>query len=502
MLGITLTPTKQLGRDEVASNAKLNLLARPTAALTGTLDTSQITDKAVTPAKADAGAWFWCTDSGTANSHTVSTGKSLAALTNGLIIAYKVNAGPNTGANGTPDVNVDSLGAKLIYHPGGTIVRAGTFRAGQVVELRYYSTGDYFVLLSQDGNSLSRYAVSTGSANTYVLTHGGTGTYRYPTLAAVVGGLEISFKASFDNTGAVQINVDGLGAVDLVKGAGTALDAGDILTDQIVKCVYDAAVPCWKMTSPIAGAVVLPPAAIIGATRNLVVNNTPGLTNTSLTITADEAIVKTTGNVPKFLASVNVTAAITTSGAGGLDTGAEANSTWYFFWLIYNPSTATTSTLLSTSSTAPTMPSGYTYKALLGAVYNNSGGNFDTLHQQDRTVFLNDTNVFTATAGVTSYTSQALTAIVPSIAKTVSGTMGASTTAGSGTTDWGISIAGDSNGLGARIFAGTPSTTTGLDSFVWGAPYDNIPLKTAQNVFWKTPATTALYRLNVSRYTI
>ena len=39
--------------------------------------------------------------------------------------------------------------------------------------------------------------------------------------------------------------------------------------------------------------------------------------------------------------AVNVSYSITSSGANGLDTGTEANSTWYYEWIIYNPSTTT-----------------------------------------------------------------------------------------------------------------------------------------------------------------
>ncbi len=67
---------------------------------------------------------------------------------------------------------------------------------------------------------------------------------------------------------------------------------------------------------------------------------------------------------------------ITVAGAGGLDTGSEAASTWYYIWLIYNPTTTTYNGLLSTSSTSPSMPSGYTKKRLIGAVRNDSSSNF------------------------------------------------------------------------------------------------------------------------------
>jgi hypothetical protein len=66
------------------------------------------------------------------------------------------------------------------------------------------------------------------------------------------------------------------------------------------------------------------------------------------------------------VANVAVSLDISAAGAGGLDTGTVAASTIYFKWLIYDPSTSTVAGLYSLSSTTPTMPTGYTCKALVG----------------------------------------------------------------------------------------------------------------------------------------
>ena len=60
---------------------------------------------------------------------------------------------------------------------------------------------------------------------------------------------------------------------------------------------------------------------------------------------------------------------------GGLDTGSEANSTWYHVFAIRNPATLAVDALFSTSVSAPVMPSGYTQKRRLGAVRNDGSGN-------------------------------------------------------------------------------------------------------------------------------
>jgi hypothetical protein len=69
------------------------------------------------------------------------------------------------------------------------------------------------------------------------------------------------------------------------------------------------------------------------------------------------------------------------SNQGGLDTGTEANSTWYHVFVIRRPDTGGTDVLFSTSATSPTMPTSYTEKRRIGAIYNNSSGNIDAFTQ-------------------------------------------------------------------------------------------------------------------------
>jgi len=70
-----------------------------------------------------------------------------------------------------------------------------------------------------------------------------------------------------------------------------------------------------------------------------------------------------------------ITIDITSTGANGLDTGSEQTSTWYYIWLIYNPTTETVAGLFSLSSTNPTLPEGYTKKRRVGAAKNQGDGN-------------------------------------------------------------------------------------------------------------------------------
>ncbi len=101
-------------------------------------------------------------------------------------------------------------------------------------------------------------------------------------------------------------------------------------------------------------------------TRNLYIANG----NLDVTTPASQLRVKADEiTIQDILAtSVSVQLDITVTGANGLDTGVVAANTWYFVWLIFNPSTSTVAGLFSLSSTSPTMPAGYTKSRRVGSI--------------------------------------------------------------------------------------------------------------------------------------
>jgi len=92
--------------------------------------------------------------------------------------------------------------------------------------------------LGTDSARLSQ--VQSGSA-TYITVSGAdtivaAGT---PALTAYAAGNAFNFVAAGANTGAVTLNIDGLGAKAVTKDGTTALVANDILSGQVVSVVYD-----------------------------------------------------------------------------------------------------------------------------------------------------------------------------------------------------------------------------------------------------------------------
>lgn len=134
----------------------------------------------------------------------------------------------------------------------------------------------------------------------------------------------------------------------------------------------------WTLTSQIGAA------GAWGSMKNLSIANNSGTPNSILDAAADELILEDADGNTLRLRTIAQSPNMGASGAGGLDTGTEANSTWYSIWIIYNPATGTVSSLLSLSTTAPTMPSGYTFKMRVGWIYNDASSNFLRILQKGR----------------------------------------------------------------------------------------------------------------------
>jgi len=116
-------------------------------------------------------------------------------------------------------------------------------------------------------------------------------------------------------------------------------------------------------------------------------------TNSTIDIDIRKLAVYNTSDRVKVLTTVNLTLDITVSGILGMDTGAEANSVWYYLWVIAKED-GTVSGIFSLqppSGSSPTMPTGYTYKACVGSCYNNSSGNILDFHKLgDVTTFVSN----------------------------------------------------------------------------------------------------------------
>lgn len=95
--------------------------------------------------------------------------------------------------------------------------------------------GTYVEKLALDAQSGKwNYALAGGTANALTAT-------LIPTPAALVAGMVVRLKVATTNTGAATLNVNGLGAVSILRGSGDALDAGELVAGDVVSFIYDGA---------------------------------------------------------------------------------------------------------------------------------------------------------------------------------------------------------------------------------------------------------------------
>jgi hypothetical protein len=229
------------------------------------------------------------------------------------------------------------------------------------------------------------------------------------------------------------------------------------------------------------------------ASENLIVKQA---SNSTVDIDADMVALRATTLATQwygvsnihYATSVNLTADITASGANGLDTGSESSgsATWYYIYVIYNGSTV--ASLLSLSNSSPTMPSGYTHRALVGAVLNNASDNFDDFDQLGRDAWWTSRKAGLNNGSSLTYASVDLSDIVPATAKAVYIELFLNTSGGSGTMT--ASVSWDGTNAHGRAWTHQSAPANQYNAMI-------LPLVTAQTLWYLVDDTNADLDINV-----
>ena len=232
-----------------------------------------------------------------------------------------------------------------------------------------------------------------------------------------------------------------------------------------------------------------------GASINTSVSITTAAT--SATFTADQIVVgvSLTG-VTYRLGSFSQSLNLTSTGAGGMDTGTATANSFISVYAIYNPTTTTASILATLASTSTStiyggthLPSGYTASALI-AILPTSGtaNNFAVAYMHNRKVWTPQITLLSGSATVGSYTSFSISAGVPPGAVSWDGTLVMDDTPSSTTDDaLSINVAGSSTGIGAYS-VGITAYATGSYSLGAGMTVSNIPVITSQTAYYNVSA--------------
>ena len=230
------------------------------------------------------------------------------------------------------------------------------------------------------------------------------------------------------------------------------------------------------------------------------------IASASATFTADQVIVGESLSGKQYrLSSVNKTINLTTTGAGGMDTGEAPASGWVAIYLIYNPTT-NTSALLGVNTTtvvAPTvygganMPEGYTASALVSVWRTTSGSLLLNGYQRGRKFCIPRVDVLTTSSNPGPYSPIPLSAAVPLNAIAASGYAFCNSGSGSGFAV--LSVGSDANGLGYfQVYAGLVGSL-GSDIYFENTLVE--PQKLYYTFTWTTPAVSNA-TIGISGYTI
>jgi len=225
-----------------------------------------------------------------------------------------------------------------ITKDGQTTVTANIPMAGfKITGLGAATVGTDAVRYSQIQSGTDKLITVTGTDTL-------TGTMT-PALTAYAAGNQFSFVVANTNTGAVTINIDGVGVKSITKNGSTALAAGDLTANSIALIEYDGTRFQFLNVGNVVGPASSTANAIptfSGTTGKLLQDNTKvkivsnnitmdGLTSGTLTIAAPAVAGTTTLTFPALTGTVGLatrTVQVFTSGSGTYTTPTGCKAIW------------------------------------------------------------------------------------------------------------------------------------------------------------------------------
>jgi hypothetical protein len=514
-LSLTQTSLVRIVAGQAITNNLLRWLAlSPSVSISGSVATADLADGAVTPAKITPGGYFYAADTTSTNTYTATFTPAVGAYADGLQVFLKIT-NANTAA-APPSLNANALGAKNIYHRHGQTPKAGDLPANSILHLVYNSS------LNAGAGGFEIYGVTPSAtirpaANVTTGTVNAQSVVNAPPLTAYAAGvlLLVTAGTGLTNTGAMTLNCDGLGTRNIKRPGGETLLAGDFQAGY-THLLYDDGTQFILLTRD-------RPQGIVASGRNIVIANNASSPATQIDVSAEEVLLKHSGNgMPLLVSAVSLTLDIALGVAlNGFETGASRTTNrWYYLWLI-SDGTNVRGVLEDSGSADGALPggpdlsnaafTGYVYYGLVGQIRLNATGLGEVVRfwQHDRSVAIERTNIFSAFAlsstwavlGGTQLTN--FRSAVPPNGRWAKGNFGATVTSAA----IGIAACKDdgtadtTNIIGQQISVGDVAGVT-IDSFAGGCNF-KVPVRggAARNVQVISDSGTAKNRLSITGYT-
>lgn len=262
----------------------------------------------------------------------------------------------------TNPIILDANGCAIIY---GT----GTYRQ-QVLDSLGNLVFDQLTTDTSAFNSTFWAGTASGTPNAITVT--------YPGFNATDGTI-INFTALNTNTGPTTINPSGFGAITVLKAttAGSvALTGSEIIAGNPVSVEYRSSGNSFTLLTTVIQSASGAQAPLCGASGLKITNG--AVPASQIAITANSLVMVNSSGLTINRSNVSLTLTITngtvTSTANGMDGEAPGASTWIDVFAIDNGAAAASlGTAAAGFGLTPNMPSGYSYKCYLGAMFLNSG---------------------------------------------------------------------------------------------------------------------------------
>jgi hypothetical protein len=180
------------------------------------------------PAAVQSGKWTYWPDTGSSSAYVITPNPAITAYAAGQRFSIKLS---NTSA-ASPTLNVNGLGTRTLNYNDGTGIKAGDLITGGIIDVVFDGTNFEVISFSRQSAMRPYYAATGGSANVVTAT--------VDTLPNLYAGLEVTLSVTTTNTGGTTLNVNGTGAITVLRNDGaSALSPGDLASGSFARVVYN-----------------------------------------------------------------------------------------------------------------------------------------------------------------------------------------------------------------------------------------------------------------------